>query len=360
MGMVYFGVSAALTAVGMVLFADGASRTKNAWYLTGSFLLLYLLAALRAPSVGTDFPTYLEQFRQAAKPLEIVVQTSRFEWGYLLFSKCLGAVSVNSVWFTAVTSGCILLPIALLISRYSKMVWLSVCLFASLLLYAMSMTAIRQYLALAILLCGLPLLQKSRLLFCLVVLAAASFHATALLFLLVPLLYTVRFTRRSVLLLAAAGMGAFLAADGIIDVIGSVFPRYALYRFGSYHTGLHLFSFVKLALFGAVLLLSWACGYDRRLSIEHRPNTELLCGCLAFLLTLLEIQATVYDRAVDYFAIFIIILLPNVLSDIRDKHARLLGIWVVVAGSFAYEAVVLWLRGAWYHVMPYAFFFSRQ
>lgn len=356
--MVYLGVTAVLTAGGMVLCPEGASRVRTAWYLAGTFLILFLLSALRAPSVGTDLPTYLQQFQAAGAPLATMLHASRFEWGYLLFSKWIYILSANRVWFTTVTSGCILLPVALFVYRYSRLPWLSVCLFSNLLFFAMSMTAIRQYFALAILLCGLPLLRKNRLLFCLPVLAASCFHVSALLFLLVPLFYSVSFTRRTVLLLLAVGTGAFCFAGEVIRLAATVFPRYALYTVSTYSHGLRPFSFVKLALFGLILIFAWASGYDCQLTREHKPHIELLCGSLALLLALLEIQATVFDRAEDYFAIFFILLLPNILADIRAKQTRMLGIWMALAGSFAYALVTLLFRSDWYHVTSYAFFFS--
>lgn len=356
--MVYLGVVTVLTVAGMLFVAEEESRVKKKVYLAGAFTVLFVISAWRAPSVGTDLPTYLQQFQETGESFAANLYTSRFEWGYLLFSKCIRMVSANTVWFTTITSGCILFPIAVFLYRYSRMVWLSVCLFGNLLFFAMSMTAIREYLALAILLCGLQVLQKNRLLYSLLVGLASCFHLTALLFLLVPIFYTVRFTRRTVLLFTAAGIGAFGLALQIIAWIGAVLPRYALYQFSTYLEGMRPVSFIKLALFGMILLLAWAAGYDKQLVREGRPPIELLCGSLAVLMALLEIRASVFDRAEDYFAIFLVVLLPNVLAGIRSKHTRMLGIWATLTGSFVYALVTLLFRGDWYHVTVYAFFFS--
>lgn len=356
--MVYFAVTGMMAAIGMVFFSDSNAPVKRAWYLAVAFSILFWVAALRSPAVGTDYAVYLREFQDAARPFSDLTRDYPFEWGYLLFTKCLRWVSGNPVWFAAATSGCILLPIARLIYRYSRIPWLSVCLFATLLFYAMSLTAIREYLALAILLSGLPVLKKSRLLFCVFVLAAASFHLTALLFLLVPLFYGVQWTRRTVLLFLAAGTAAFFLAGHVIDWIAVFVPKYGLYRFSTYANGLRPISFVKCILIGITLLFAWAMGYDRKAKGEREALPLLLCVMLAFLMALLEIRAVVFDRAIDFFAVFIILLLPDVLSGIRAKESRMLGIWTVLAVSFIYAGITLVLRSGWYHVTSYSWIFT--
>lgn len=199
---------------------------RNRILMCGIFLLLFAVAACRV-NVGNDYTRYEEFFRLMMIEGSDGVPT---EIGFNLLVK-----GIQHIFGTNVNLLIFAVFAVIIIALFLKGIYdLSVDFVFSFLLfmtfgyYFNSLNTIRYYMALAMAVVSMKyVLKKEYGKFVLVVLLASAFHRSVLLVIPVYFIASFAWKRWQMILLAVAGVAAFVMKDLLLKVIIVIYPNYA-------------------------------------------------------------------------------------------------------------------------------------
>lgn len=314
---------------------------------------LIILSSFRSSLVGSDTINYINRFLIIAatewKNVPYLSDLVDFENGFILMNKLIGSISTNQVFFLAVNSLVIIIPLSIYIYKKSTSVWLSFFIFIGLGFWGDSMNILRQMLALVVLVRSLQYVEKKQLFrFVIAVLIASTLHISAIAFFVVYPLSYIRINRTYLIGVLIASVATYLVADKIIIFLLSVLGyQYHFARIGTSSGGGML---LMLMMFAFVAL------YARDEAIEKHKDFDLYLHLLfvGILLNILAINFALAGRAMIYFTIHNIILIPKVLDSIYRPFDKYVGTIIVVIGVlyfYLFRLLVVDVSG----VVPYIF-----
>lgn len=203
-------------------------RTRDVVYLVATFGCVLLFNVIKDWQHMDDISSYVPTFKYICRPdSDFYGATSYYKMqiGYYWLNKIIGYVSTSHYWFMLVI-GCITaLPYAMLIRRYSPIVWLSCALyFAG---FVQSTYVLRQHSAIGLTILILPLLlqlpsdsiwkalrSRKNIITCFVILGLLTFailiHPTAIIFVFVICAYFVKNIRMFIVMTLAGGAILYL------------------------------------------------------------------------------------------------------------------------------------------------------
>lgn len=154
-----------------------------------TFLILFLVYTLRSLSVGRDFSGYELLYRMAAQKSLFDVDYVYFESGYVLLQNLFSHAGLPFLVFLAFIDLVTLIPILMIVNRYSVRPIFSTLIFICYIYFEFNMTAIRQAMATSVCVLGFYAALESKrfgiLWYILFILLAATIHRSALLCLIV-------------------------------------------------------------------------------------------------------------------------------------------------------------------------------
>lgn len=311
----------------------GQDYRSPRWGTAASGLCLFLVMALRHPSVGTDLPQYQWQY-------EVEYFRSE-EIGYSALASLSHALSLSFQQFLAVIAFIIAGSVTLLFCQLALNPFLSFYLHLTIGLFAMSLSGLRQSLAAAILILAfLALIRRGRIAFLLLVATAFTFHNSAIVFLPLVLIRGFRISRaRGLALLAlvtaVAATVSLLDREAVLIAIEWLkLSQYERFLDASRPSPV----IVTVLVSGLIPVACLAVWRENRVA----PSAAFPAGIdVASLLLLLSIAnfglalafADIYlmDRLTYYFTSFNCVLIPNVILSARTAFARGAGLAAAVA-----------------------------
>ena len=319
-----------------------------------SFTILILLAALRSPEVGTDTANYVFGYNKIANQnFSGIFDVVRWEEGYVLLNKIISIIFNNEQALIIITSLLCTGLIFLFVYKYSVNTVFSIYLYISLFYYFASFNIIRQYLAIGIILLAYKfILERKFFKYLLLILLAASFHQLALLLLPIYFLYGMKLNKRNVLLLTLGSIILIYGFEKIIQLAFRIFPTYQgyvdtnLFEGGGLLTSLISFSVLAFGLYIKITN-----------NIKEKEFDFLLVLVfLSFIVALLSMQASIFNRVGYYLNIFYITFIPLAVSKVREVKLKTIYVYIVFCFTFLYFIVRL-IEG-WHGILPYQFFFE--
>ncbi|WP_381426383.1 EpsG family protein [Sporosarcina thermotolerans] len=301
---------------------------------------LILLSLLRDLNVGADTAVYVNRFHIIAQTAwERIFQLSDivdFEIGFIILNKLIGIVWENESFFLAVTSSIIILSISKYIYKNSKIVWLSFVIFIAFGFWGMSLNTLRQFIAIALILPSIKYIKSRDLIkFVIHILIASFFHISALSFLIIYPLFKMKINKFYITLVICIGVAVNLFSTKIIYFLMGIFG-YHLYV-GRVGNGSGTGMLLMLSLIAIAALLY------RRSAIRNGEDYDLYIHILivSILLNILALDFNLAGRAMIYFTIHCIILIPNIIYTIKPKMDRSVGIYIVLLGAMFYYLIIL-------------------
>jgi len=182
-------------------------------------LILWLIQSFRGFSVGTDLIVYIPFFENIAYR---EYTSNDIEIGYFFFNKIIyNRISEDPSVFLSIVSATLLIPITIIIKRYSKNPALSFIIFASFVVYIFSFSALRQTIAIGFTTLSYIFVEKKKILpFLGLVILATLFHTTAIIFIIVyPLCNWVTMTWKKYLICFCIGGGLLFSLKTVINFI---------------------------------------------------------------------------------------------------------------------------------------------
>ena len=330
-----------------------------------AFGLMFVLLALRHPAMGIDLGYekaigYLPSFRALNEfPLKMVRKLAGirpYEEGYVRFNILLGKISTHPQFLLAVCAALSVLPVGWVIARQSEDCGFAAAVYMALPCALLGFSALRQAIALGMLVLALSCVIKKRpLLFFLLVMLAAQFHKASWIFLAAYPIYWIRvnlFWR--LVSLALLPLLYLLRLPLYMLTVAHIYSAYNIPdNNGSYF-----------------LLLLYVLLYVLCVVFQHYEYGDP--GCDASSLQINGLMNVFYGAVVcqtfagvhnvaarmSYpFSLALPLLLPLIISRVRDARTRQLlrGILILFFVFFALQAI--WRMG-WARAWDYRFFWQ--
>lgn len=339
----------------LILFLGIVLYKNKELYLSCVFGVFFILSAFRSVNVGNDTIDYKILFDELSYQ-PIANFSWRYEKGYLIYNRFLHYFSDNPQILFIVSALIICLGYMLFIKRYSEIPWLSVYLFFMLRYFDLSMNVLRQSLAMVILFFGFYLLSENKkiIYFILTVIFASFFHKTAIIFLIMILVKKIK-TEKSFYTLLGIGTAVFFVAfDMLFQYFLNFFPTYAYYLDSSYMDGSTKVATVLNILVNlAILLFIFFNNYEKT-KINQWMFRAITLGLA---ISIISIRFSLLDRVSDFFTVYAIVLLPNVLINKgKNLNLNVFLYYILLLSFFVYYIVIIVYRPEWNKVYPYEFF----
>ena len=187
-------------------------KKANVYALGISAVLLFLIFALRAPSIGRDIVGYKDMYENLASNSRYDTDTYWTEKGYEMLEIFFGrTLKANWQVFLAFCSAVPMLAYFLLIKRYSKDPTFSMLVYMFMGYMMLDMSAVRTMLSVGICLFVVPLFEKKGVwpylvVTLVVIFVATQFHSSAYVFYLLFLLYKIPINSISVFFFATLSL----------------------------------------------------------------------------------------------------------------------------------------------------------
>lgn len=371
----YYGLIIYVLMLSIIPFTYPKSKRAKLFYVILSLGLPAFLAMFRSEAVGNDTVVYVRLFYNVASSADFLVKNAgRYEVGYLILNKLLSYISNHHQILLIVTSGYMYFMFGRFIYKYSKWPWLSVFLFITMKYFDMSMSEIRQMLAVATLLLSYDyIVKREPLKFYFTVLLASLFHNAALVFLPAYILSNFKMSKGFIALVMMITGIIYFGFEQILRIILSVFPRYTYYLGGSYLDGqAHLGTVVFLLIHLAILIVAELS--HLKFSVNESSEGEKVysvvstktfedevqsifimvsCAILA-----IALKGNILFRLADVYTVFALVYLPNALQKIMNKEIKGLLLSAVIILFTLYLTVILIYRPEWQSSYPYSFFWN--
>ncbi|WP_214823606.1 EpsG family protein [Exiguobacterium sp. s28] len=317
-----------LIAWAFLLLRDEGIRHGKALFVGLATFQWIVLSGFRHMSIGADTLQYKWMYDQTktiswSRLGENFVQilfgdADGRDPGYYIFQKMTQLMTDNYQWYLVIVAVLFLVPFGIWIYRNSMEPLLSFIIFSTLFYAFFAITGIRQTLATAIaVLIGYHFIQQRRFWpFLGVVLVAATIHKSALVFIPFYFLATKTITTRYVLFMGALIPFLFVFRVQLFEFFRTI-SGYAEYE---YYTGAGTgnFSFMLLVI-TIVSLWRREQMIAANPKVTHYLNALLIALCF---LPLTFIHPSMM-RVVQYFSIFIMLLIPELIRSF-ERRERLL------------------------------------
>lgn len=320
-------------------------------YVTVVTLQLFLILALRGPTVGMDLPNYAGGyefisslgFTDLLSRLRLIsvaelVHPYSYESGYVVLNWILGKLGLGFHAFLVLHAAFCMTSFGLFIYRYAKAPWLSFSMLIAFSYFEYSFGILRQILAICILLYAVPMIEKKKPIpFLLLVFLAFTMHRVAIVFAVLYLAYYVTVTRLVYLINAAAWI-VLLAVSPLLfsTVFAKVLALLGKPAYGvSSFAWSHRMTLLLLFAVGVFLFIDFA-------SLKERRNSILAWG---FLLTvpiqIFGMNNEVFARMVLIYLIFAVVFVPNVIAEYKKKpilsEIASYGLWLFTFVFMVYQ-----------------------
>jgi len=317
--------------------------------------LLILMLALRHQSMGVDLGYggsygYLGSFLRLSKYswIDVIELPSflNYEKGYVLFNKAISIISDDPQWLLICCGFASLVPIGMLIYRYSKDCRFSIFVFTALPCFQIFYSGLRQGIAIGICCYAMCCLQeKKKWRYFLSVIVASLFHASAVIFLVAYPLFYLRVEKRtryfSILLLPVV----FLFRKPLFVVFSQIFKDHATITSTGAGT---LFLFFSMVYCFCTVFVDET---DEK-SVGFLNLFYFACICQSF-----SDLHNLAMRVGYYFMIGLIVALPNIVSNLKDRNSYLISHVGLQSVFVAYGLYAIY-TSTWSCAYPYYFFWE--
>jgi hypothetical protein len=309
-------------------------RANRKVYIYIISIILITILGLRNITVGIDTFNYYNQFNSIK--LFDLTQTLdvKVEQGYRLIQFIIGRLFGDFQFLLIIVAIIYISVVSYYIYKYSENPMLSYILFIVFDFYTFAMSAIRQTIAIAIIMIAFHYIKEKKLfIFLLLVFVASLFHITSLIFLPCYWFNKFKINMKTILFFILAG-SILIIFRNYIQLLLNNYARieYATSETGGYKIYILMFVTTFLGIF-----------YMKPFINEKEINKYLLFMMIASVIIFPLIKFNpVMMRLYYYFFIFMIIYIPNILKVIEDKFIRVIGggLYVLIGAIWFFTSVI--------------------
>jgi hypothetical protein len=310
------------------LFRNNANRGA-VWFCSLAALFWIVISGFRHEYVGSDTVAYHEAYTRTfyaswsslfQQFIDIYINhLPGKDAGYALFEKLTQVFIYNYQFYLVLIAIIFTIPFARFIYRYSADVYISFLTYSVLFFSFFSITGHRQTIATAIVVfLGYQLILKRQLFWLITVsLIAASIHKSALLILPFYCIYNFPVKRLHIAIILFIFVPLLLVFAAPYSQLFKTFIGYDEYGINS-AAGTAPFTTVMVVI-GLIVLWRFPNMLERNEQSTHFINAYLI-SMLLVPLTFVNPSAM---RAVQYYSIFIVLLIPEIVKTFNRKEAVL-------------------------------------
>jgi len=341
-----------------VIMQQRSCRQRYVRTLLFYTLFLIVLVGMRHYTVGWDtgvYYTFYYSLRNISSFSELISYCqsgmTTMEVGYIVLTWIFSRFTSFYVYNT-ICSATFIIPVFLVIKRYSINPWLSMFIFVTYGMYVFAFSGTRQIMAMGI--CCLALLAacENRLKkFILLWLLAILFHRTALIFFPVYFMIHIKAKRSIVAMLYVAAVACY-PMRGMLLAWFETYRRSTLTQYRE-TGGMLLYLFVLFFVVIATIMRKKNM-FALQQGSKERINTFCFYSMFAVLVLIPILRVTpTYFRLYYYYYIFIMIFIPNLLQKISTRVIRisLLCVVLIIGVYLYYKQIVLTTNP----LLPYMF-----
>lgn len=318
-------------------------------------VLMYLILALKAETVGCDTAGYKSIYENTKTIPFNDFSYSYMEKGYLLLMKVFNLMGFSFQAFSAFIYALILLPIYHLIKKYSTDVMISMSVLFCLNYFVFICSGLRQALAMSICVSSFLLLIKNKkwkyFFWALLIVVMASYiHRSALLFgvVLVVIFFQNRFLTYTSFFIVLLTL---LVNRGILIELNDA------YELSHYTYDEHL-TLGLMFVFDVIMFVFYIISV--RLNLNHFANKDMIwqLGMVIFygLVLMIGFNGSILMRSSSYELLFLSIIMPMAIESwTKETKTIIRVVYVLVLFYCLYELVLL---SNALRIVPYKFFFE--
>lgn len=321
-------------------------------------IVLFFVMALRGATVGTDTQGYIRGYNSIpnAFPSFSVVDFFQEEVGYKILQCFFKKLGFSWQLFLAVVSVFIVYSFSKFIYKYTANIFLGFFLYGTIGLFAMSMTGLRQTLAVACVLMAFMYFKERKIIqYIIFIIFACGIHYTALICIPIGFVTLLHFRKRIQLYIIAV---IPIVVRLTSSFFGNIFLRFSLrkYTFSGYFDNLDLQLSVIVELVTFAILIT--CLLCLLLKNEVNDRDYQFFVLLSLYVSCIELSHAMYmaTRLGYYFIFFMTTMLANVIYRIDDRCTRYIGMVFMLV--FPIVQFVISIPGASYGIDRYVFFWN--
>lgn len=337
------------------------NNKKEKIFCIFTFMVLSLVACFRDVTVGYDTAQYVIAFKKSSILTLSTLSNLRYEYGFSFLCILLNKITSNPQILLITTSLFINYTVLNFIYKNSDNKLLSVLLYILLNTYFFYTSAMRQAIAISIILLGFDNVQSKKYIkFILYVVIASLFHQSAILALLFIFFREKKYNKTFIYELLIMFILFFIFGKNIFDLLVKFSPRLQDYSFSKFNVENYYGALLQFVLNFILFIIGYIVMLKNNKSIlnDKSNKNNIYIGIMAasLIFYLLTMKVSIFNRFSPYFSIFIITWLPNCLSTLKRANDRL----VIYVGIFSvllmYWGIINYLRPEWYGMIPYSFF----
>ncbi|WP_213525965.1 EpsG family protein [Paenibacillus sp. J31TS4] len=362
--IVYGSALTFICLIAAIFSSRGWGKTSKVIFLFVSFLILFGISGFRAHNIGNDTNSYINFYEIVGYSSLDYLWDFYYEKGFVLLNKYLHIISDNSQVLLITTSFIIISSMMVFIYKNSNIVWLSVYLFIVMMFFYSSMNIMRQYLAMSLLVHSFNFAHRKKpVQFSATILLATLFHKSSIIFGLVYFLNKIKFSYKILCLFSLVVILLFNWFYPFIEYIMIKTNQYGGYT--SYFDSNKMGNIINAVVYGMIFVFGLFIKYykesepeavKRENAVRGKGNLLTLIAMITVGIAILSIRMSILGRMVEYFSIFLIIFLPNIISVIKKKSIRIVSIILTVVFFSFYNIIIFVYRPEWYQATPFYFF----
>lgn len=321
------GFPAVIALVGQLKNVE--SERKNKAVCSAFFMIWLLILLLRGLSVGIDIKNYeiifKENIRYPFNTAMKLVFSGKMELGYYLISKLVGIFTANFRWLLILCTLASVLPIwHLYDGNKTNYPFLSVVTFLNIGLFSIYFSALRQILAMALMVPAYKFAkEKKPFKFILMVACAVLFHRSAIIALLFYPVYNLKLKKKSSLIAIVPLIClAYIFRARIFSILSRIAAEY--YNTQMVNTG-SISIFIMLFMF---VLYCFLVPDDDLIDDDTAGLRNILVLCTA--IQIFACLNPIAMRMNYYFLMFVPLLLPRIIDKtLKNEGLAQLSVFVL-------------------------------
>ena len=338
--------------LGLILSAKKSKYTKKIFIIV-SFIILSTIAGFRTRDVGMDTEQYYRAYQRINSYNSISEAFNEiYEKGFVVLCYGLGRISPNPQTLILVTSIFINFCVLRFINKNSKNVVYSIFLYITLNFFFSYMNIMRQAIAISFLLLSYEnLKEKKYIKYFIGVFVAMLFHSSAILGLSFIIVEKFEYKRKYNKFLIPILVIIFIFGRNILSILTKFSPRLLEYVGGDYDFS-NFFGNLIIAMMSLGILYFGNDILKNKTSVEMEEYKFLQkMIILNVVFAVLGIRVNILSRFVQYFSIFQIIWIPNILYIMKKNKQEFKILFSLI--FITYWLIIMIYRPEWYGVVPY-------
>ena len=327
----------------MFLFLKAKNKKIKILLFSLSIIQLILIQGLRDINLGSDMPYYWKYY-----DLQLLydinhLSFSRYEILFKIVTKIITTVTTNKQLYLLMFSLLSNVPIALVVYKKSKNPIMSTLLFLAFGFYNFNFSGLRQAVAFGIIFYSYIFITERKLIKFLISIAIASlFHTSAIVFLPAYFLYNFKITRLKIIAIIFIDVAIYIFKEQIFAFFNSLFyENYTMVVTNS----------INWMIMCLVIVFICLIFYKKIKSKDSSILYNLVV--VGSSIMLLAPIANNILRISNYYFMFIILLIPEVVYSLKNIKYKFLAESIVVLLALALYIFLLIVDS--YNIVPYAF-----